>query len=303
MKAPSPKTPHVLAQLSPNGTPQLSVWRTRIENSDAQALWRALHRLVSVHPLVRSALGSQQASAQPTPLFSLHDLTQDLYVLLLQKGRFAHYLSAQMADNEIEREIFQIELTNLLIGNLRRRRPENYRIVRRVSQLLETDPRFHAARLALAILLAGEVGLMPRDQCPVWAVDRVPSLNKLLDEGPEQRHFRRQIERVRVSCELFDLLPKVGALDRRVPAMLDRRCPAVKVALPLPGVIRAPAGRLRAGSRPPTFQASPTGNMRFRLCRLNMRFRWRCRHFRRFFSRRLFRHRKNLPRSVGLFQV
>jgi hypothetical protein len=142
MKAPSPKTPHVLAQLSPNGTPQLSVWRTRIENSDAQALWRALHRLVSVHPLVRSALGSQQASAQPTPLFSLHDLTQDLYVLLLQKGRFAHYLSAQMADNEIEREIFQIELTNLLIGNLRRRRPENYRIVRRVSQLLETDPRF-----------------------------------------------------------------------------------------------------------------------------------------------------------------
>jgi hypothetical protein len=109
---------------------------------DAQALWRSLHRLVSVHPLVRSALGSQPGAAQPTPLLSLQDLTQDLYVLLLQKGRFNHYLISQMNDSEIEREIYQIELTNLLIGNLRRRRPENYRIVRRVSGVLDSDPQF-----------------------------------------------------------------------------------------------------------------------------------------------------------------
>ncbi len=102
--------------------------------------------MISVHPLVRSALGIQQSSASQEPPFSLHDLTQDLYVLLLQKGRFNHYLAAQMSDSEIEREIFQIELTNLLIGNLRRRRPENYRIVRRVSQVLETDPRFRRFR-------------------------------------------------------------------------------------------------------------------------------------------------------------
>lgn len=102
--------------------------------------------MVSAHPLVRSAMGMQQGIAALSPHLSLHDLTQDLYVLLLQKNRFDHYLSAQMTDTEIEREIFQIELTNLLIGNLRRRRPENYRIVRRVSQVLESDQRFRRFR-------------------------------------------------------------------------------------------------------------------------------------------------------------
>ncbi len=98
--------------------------------------------MVSSHPLVRSALGFSHPSSHPAPTISLNDLTQDLYLLLLQKGRFNHYLITQMTDAEIEREIFQIELTNLLIGNLRCRRPENYRIVRRVSGVLESDPRF-----------------------------------------------------------------------------------------------------------------------------------------------------------------
>ncbi len=123
-------------------------WKTGIENSDAHALWRALHRLVSVHPLVRSALASQQSAANTAPSFSINDLTQDLYLLLLQKRRFDHYLVSQMSDAEIEREIFQIELTNLLIGNLRRRRPENYRIVRRVSGVLESDSHFRPFKRA-----------------------------------------------------------------------------------------------------------------------------------------------------------
>jgi hypothetical protein len=125
---------------------QLSLWKTRIENCDAQSLWRSLHRLVSAHPLVRSTLGYSQAFVPSPTSSSLSDLTQDLYLLLLQKGRFNHYIVSQMSDAEIEREIFQIELTNLLIGNLRRRRPENYRIVRRVSGVLEDDPRFRQFR-------------------------------------------------------------------------------------------------------------------------------------------------------------
>lgn len=124
---------------------QGSLWKTRLEQTDAPGMWNALHRMVSSHPMVRSALGNQHSVCLPTP-FSLHDLTQDLYVLLLQKGRFNHYLAAGMSDAEIEREIFQIELTNLLIGNLRRRRPENYRIVRRVSQILENDSNFRRFR-------------------------------------------------------------------------------------------------------------------------------------------------------------
>jgi hypothetical protein len=98
--------------------------------------------MVSHHPLVRSALSSQQSLKYSTFIFSLHDLTQDLYLMLLQKGRFDHYLAKQMTDAEIEREIFQIELTNMLIGILRRRRPENYRIVRRVSSVLQSQPPF-----------------------------------------------------------------------------------------------------------------------------------------------------------------
>jgi hypothetical protein len=151
MKALLTQSPRPAAKLSSRASTQTSVgqvcvWKARIENCDAKALWRALHRMVSAHPLVRSALGEQPNGTGQTQLFSLHDLTQDLYVLLLQKGRFRHYLAAQMTDAEIEREIFQIELTNLLIGGLRRRRPENYRIVRRVSQVLETDPRFRRFR-------------------------------------------------------------------------------------------------------------------------------------------------------------
>jgi hypothetical protein len=147
-------SPRLLAKLTLRASSQIShcqkvcqkVWKTRIENCDANALWRELHRMVSAHPLVRSALGIQQGSGTLTPHLSLHDLTQDLYVLLLQKNRFDHYIASQMSDVEIEREIFQIELTNLLIGNLRRRRPENYRIARRVSQVLESDLNFRRYR-------------------------------------------------------------------------------------------------------------------------------------------------------------
>jgi hypothetical protein len=117
-------------------------WKSLLEKNDAGLVWQSLHRLVSSHPLVRSAQRSQQKATHPSSHLSLHDLTQDLYVLLLEKARFAHYLMGQMSDAEIEREIFQIELTNMLIGRLRRRQPENYRIVRRISTLLETEDCF-----------------------------------------------------------------------------------------------------------------------------------------------------------------
>ncbi len=117
-------------------------WTSLLKNNDAAMLWQALNRLVTAHPLVRSAQRNQNNPANPAPLFSTRDLTQDLYVTLLEKSRFDHYLSSRMSDAEIEREIFQIELTNLLIGRLRRQRPENYRIIRRINQVLESSPRF-----------------------------------------------------------------------------------------------------------------------------------------------------------------
>src|SRR5262245_37876861 len=142
MKAISPNSPLIPAKPPLPTSLQFSLWKSRIENSDAQSLWRSLHRLVSAHPLAHSALNYSRSSVHHNPSSSLNDLTQDLYLILLQKGRFNHYVISEMSDSEIEREIFQIELTNLLIGRLRRRRPENYRIVRRVSTVLETAGPF-----------------------------------------------------------------------------------------------------------------------------------------------------------------
>lgn len=117
-----------------------------MESSDATLLWQSLHRLVSIHPLVRSAQRNQHNTKTSASLLSLQDLTQDLYLQLLEKSRFNHYVQGQMTDAEIEREIFQVELTNMLIGRLRRRQPENYRIVRRISAVLESDASFRVIR-------------------------------------------------------------------------------------------------------------------------------------------------------------
>ena len=69
-------------------------------------------------------------------------MTQELFVALLSKERFQHYLDTKMSDTEIEAEISQIELTNLLTAQLRKRHPESYRLARRVSTLIQTRETF-----------------------------------------------------------------------------------------------------------------------------------------------------------------
>jgi hypothetical protein len=142
MKASSPQPQKLAARVSSGATSRHASWKTRIENRDNHGLWRALSRLVSRHPLVRSTLDNRQSFNQTASFFTLSDLTQDLYLRLHQNGRFNHYLLSGMSDVEIEREIFQIELPNLLIGGLRRHRPENYRMVRRVSSVLGSQSQF-----------------------------------------------------------------------------------------------------------------------------------------------------------------
>ena len=70
------------------------------------------------------------------------DLTQELFVQLLSKNRFEHYLDTDMTDSEIECEISQIELTNLLTAELRKRHPESYRLARRISTLIQSSANF-----------------------------------------------------------------------------------------------------------------------------------------------------------------
>jgi len=116
-------------------------WVESLRSSDVNRLWTDLHRIVAHHPLVRASrsaglLVEEGAGAAYT------DLTQELFVQLLSKNRFEHYLETEMSDYEIEREISQIELTNLLTAELRKRHPESYRLARRISTLIQSSTNF-----------------------------------------------------------------------------------------------------------------------------------------------------------------
>jgi len=116
-------------------------WVESLRNSDVSRLWLELHRVVSHHPLVRASrsaglLVEEGASSAFT------DLTQELFVQLLSKNRFEHYLETEMTDYEVECEISQIELTNLLTAELRKRHPESYRLARRISTLIQSSSNF-----------------------------------------------------------------------------------------------------------------------------------------------------------------
>jgi hypothetical protein len=116
-------------------------WVDSLRSSDVGRIWTELHRIVSHHPLVRASrsaglLVEEGASTAYT------DLTQELFVQLLSKNRFEHYLETGMTDYEIECEISQIELTNLLTAELRKRHPESYRLARRISTLIQSSSNF-----------------------------------------------------------------------------------------------------------------------------------------------------------------
>lgn len=137
------------SQKQPAHKKRTGKWVQSLLTSDVNCIWTELYRIVSSHPLARSArqvgLFSSDSSAN---YFS--DLTQELFVRLHGKGRFEHYIEAQMSDSEIECEISQLELKNLLTTELRKRFPESYRIARRIATLLHNSPafrRFDSSRL------------------------------------------------------------------------------------------------------------------------------------------------------------
>jgi hypothetical protein len=116
-------------------------WNESLKKSDVNQIWAELHRIVSSHPLVRA---SKRAGflVEEGKHNAYTDLTQELFVALLGKERFAHYIDTGMSDAEIEAEISQIELTNMLTAELRKRYPESYRLARRVSTLIQTGKSF-----------------------------------------------------------------------------------------------------------------------------------------------------------------
>jgi hypothetical protein len=126
-----------------NSNRQLKIgkWVESLKASDVNQIWLELHRIVSSHPLVRA---SKQAGflVEEGKYNAYTDLTQELFVALLSKERFQHYLDTEMSDAEIEAEISQIELTNMLTAELRKRYPESYRLARRISTLIQSGNGF-----------------------------------------------------------------------------------------------------------------------------------------------------------------
>lgn len=116
-------------------------WIESLKASDVNQIWLELHRIVSSHPLVRA---SKRAGflVEEGRQNAYTDLTQELFVALLAKDRFQHYLETGMTDIGVEAEISQIELTNLLTAELRKRYPESYRLARRISTLIQSSERF-----------------------------------------------------------------------------------------------------------------------------------------------------------------
>jgi len=116
-------------------------WNESLKKSDVNQIWTELHRIVSSHPLVRA---SKRAGflVEEGKHNAYTDLTQELFVALLGKERFQHYIDTGMTDAEVEAEISQIELTNMLTAELRKRYPESYRLARRVSTLIQTGKTF-----------------------------------------------------------------------------------------------------------------------------------------------------------------
>lgn len=116
-------------------------WNVSLKNSDVNQIWTELHRIVSSHPLVRAS--KQAGFLVEEGKYNVYtDMTQELFVALLSKERFQHYIDTKMTDAEIEGEISQIELTNLLTAQLRKRHPESYRLARRISTLIQTSKVF-----------------------------------------------------------------------------------------------------------------------------------------------------------------
>ncbi|MDQ3744411.1 MAG: hypothetical protein M3444_08510 [Acidobacteriota bacterium] len=150
-------------------------WVESLRRSDVSRLWSELQRLVVSHPLVRASYSAGLLVEEGDRGSAYLDLTQELFVTLLSKSRFQHYLDAAMTDAEIECEVGQIELTNLLTAELRKRHPESYRLARRISTIIQSSANFRRVDSA-----AGEEETHRR------LVDRVYGLREWREDKPRR---------------------------------------------------------------------------------------------------------------------
>ena len=88
-------------------------WTTLLVSADMNGLWNGLNTLVSRHLAVRPLREVGQDGVVSLPITGCADLTQELFLELLTKHRFEHYLDNSYSNAQIENEIAYVELPNL----------------------------------------------------------------------------------------------------------------------------------------------------------------------------------------------
>jgi hypothetical protein len=134
-------------------------WAALLRDEDVEGLWNALYRLVSRHPAVRPLRFTTDEAAVSSQTEINADLTQELFLELLQKQRFDHYLARNYTSAEIENELTHIEVPNMVGARLRQRYPESFRMARRISSLLKSSPRFRSFDVGSASMQSGRRSL------------------------------------------------------------------------------------------------------------------------------------------------
>ena len=121
--------------------------------NDNRALWTRLYRVVSRHTAVRMLYQRRFSGNDWEDVFS--DLTQELFLRLHQRNRLRSYVEAGYSDKDVEQELYRIEVPNMVSRVQRETHPESYRIARRISDLLQTQPEFQY--YSRPVLASGEV--------------------------------------------------------------------------------------------------------------------------------------------------
>jgi len=116
-------------------------WIDLLRSNDTEELWSKLFKLLSRHSAVKLLYPQKELSSDSKwDIYS--DLTQGLFLRLLEKDRWQYYLDSNYTDDRVEQEIFRIEVPNFISELQRERYPESYRLARRISDLIKLRSEF-----------------------------------------------------------------------------------------------------------------------------------------------------------------
>jgi hypothetical protein len=116
-------------------------WIDIIATNDNEALWSKLLGLIAKHSSTRLLYSHDELTgSRRYEIYS--DLTQDLFLRLLEKDRWQYYLDNGYTSERIEQELNRIEVPNYISVLQRERYPEAYRLARRISELIKSRREF-----------------------------------------------------------------------------------------------------------------------------------------------------------------